>query len=191
MFSKMFAKAVQNDLIAGFLTNFRPGGLISLQYADGTLIFLENNLEKAQNLKWILAMFMRINFDKSDMIPINLPENDLCRLTQHFGCKTNQLPIKYLDVPLHHIKLTKEALLHVVDKVIKRVDGWRGRQIGAYGGRLVLINGCLASKPIYLLSVIKFPARAIQAIEFQMAPCLWDNYDGLGNITWLIGSLSL
>lgn len=182
VFSKMLDRAANNNLISGLLTNLRPGGVISLQYADDTLIFLENNLEKAQHLKWILALFeqisgMRINFDKSDMIPINLEEADSSRINQVFGCKTSQLPMKYLGVPLHHNKLTKEALQLVVDKVIKRVAGWRGRLL-SYGGRLVLIRACLASIPIYLLSVIKFPAWAIHAIESQMAHCLWDNYDG-------------
>ena len=36
----------------------------------------------------------------------------------------------------------------------------------------------LASIPICLLSVIKFPKWAIKLINSQMSHCLWDNYEG-------------
>jgi hypothetical protein len=55
------------------------GGIINLQYADDTLLFLENNLEKASNLKWLLVCFeqmsgMKINYDKSDLLIVGLEE---------------------------------------------------------------------------------------------------------------------
>jgi hypothetical protein len=79
VFSKMLIKATNGGLISGLLTRFRAGGIISLQYADDTQLFLENDLEKALNLKWVLSIFeqmsgMGINFDKCDLVPINVPE---------------------------------------------------------------------------------------------------------------------
>ena len=64
------------------------GGIISLQYADDTLLFLENNLEKASNLKWLLVCFeqmsdMKINYNKSDLLTVGLEEdqaNEFVRL---------------------------------------------------------------------------------------------------------------
>jgi hypothetical protein len=80
-------------------------------------------------------------------------------------------------VALHHSKLKKEDLQPVIDQVLKRAAGWRGKLL-SYGARLTLIKSCPASIPIYLLSVIKFPAWAIEAMNSHMAHCLWDNYDG-------------
>jgi hypothetical protein len=54
-----------------------------------------------------------------------------------------------------------------VDKVIARIFGWNGRLL-SYGARLTLLRACLASIPIYLMSVIKFPRWAIEAISSQM-----------------------
>ena len=56
-------------LVTGLLPQVVEGGIISLQYADDTLLFLENNLEKASTLKWLLVYFeqmygMKINYDK-------------------------------------------------------------------------------------------------------------------------------
>ena len=48
------------------------GGLSILQYADDTILFLEHNLEYAQNLRTILCAFeqlsgLKINFHKSEI----------------------------------------------------------------------------------------------------------------------------
>jgi hypothetical protein len=47
----MLVKAARSNLIAGLLPNVVDGGVISLQYADDTLLFLPDNLEMAKNLK--------------------------------------------------------------------------------------------------------------------------------------------
>jgi hypothetical protein len=182
VFSKMLTRAANQGLVSGLLTRFRPGGVISLQYADNTLLFLKNDTEAAMNLKWILSIFeqmsgMRINFEKCDLVPINVPEDQVNILSQIFGCKVSSLPITYLGVPLHYGKLRKEDLQPLIDKIIKRIGGWRGRLL-SYAARITLIRSCLASIPIYLLSAIKFPKWAIRAINSQMAHCLWDNYEG-------------
>ena len=79
VFTRMLVKAAKQKMISGLLQNYREGCVFSLQYADDTLLFLQNNLVQARNLKWILSIFeqisgMRINFNKSDLVPINVPE---------------------------------------------------------------------------------------------------------------------
>jgi hypothetical protein len=81
VFTKILSKAVVNRQLAGLLQELGGGGIISMQYADDTLLFLENNLSSAINLKWIMTCFehmscMRINFHKCDLVPINVDEND-------------------------------------------------------------------------------------------------------------------
>jgi hypothetical protein len=70
-------KAARQNLISGLLPQVIDGGVVSLQYADDTLLFLEANIEKAQTLKWLLVCFermsgMKINYDKSDLLTIGL-----------------------------------------------------------------------------------------------------------------------
>jgi hypothetical protein len=48
------------------------------------------------------------------------------------------------------------------------IAGWRGRLL-LYAGRLILLKTCLASVPIYLLSIIKFSRWAIDIINL-----IWD-----------------
>jgi hypothetical protein len=59
VFTRMLLKAARNDLISGLLPRAVEGGVISLQYADDTLLFLEDNLEKANNLKWLLICYKK------------------------------------------------------------------------------------------------------------------------------------
>jgi hypothetical protein len=88
-------------------------------------------------------------------------------------CPIGTLPFKYLWVPIHFEKLKREDLQPVIDKLVKRAAGWRGKLL-AYSSRLELFRSCLASISVYLLSFIKFTKWAIK-LESQMAHSLWNN----------------
>jgi hypothetical protein len=111
---------------------------------------------------------MKINYHKSDLVPVNLDEDETHQYAKIFCCKLGNFPFKYLGVPLHYEKLRREDIQPVVDKVIDRIPDWQGR-LFSYAARATLLKACLASIPIYLLSIIKFPKWAIKAINSQMA----------------------
>lgn len=117
---------------------------------------------------------MKINFNKSDLLTINVDEDISKILAQIFCCKRGSFPLKYLGVPLHFAKLRREDLQPIIDKIIKRICGWKGRLL-SYEAKLVLLRTCIASIPTYLMSIIKFPKWAIKAITSQMAHFLWGN----------------
>jgi hypothetical protein len=117
---------------------------------------------------------MRINFHKSEVIPMNVESGEAHDIAHVLNCPVGSLPFKYLGVPLHFEKLKREDLQLALDKLIKRIAGWRGRLM-AYSRRLELIRSCLASIPIYMLSFIKFSKWAIKLIESQMSNCLWND----------------
>src|SRR4051812_1069778 len=157
----MLSKAADHSLIAGLCPEVCPGGIICLQYADDTILFLDNNLKQAKNLKIVLNCFeqvsgMRINYGKSELIPINMSEEEILPFSDSMDCCKGSFPIKYLGIPLHHEKLSREDIQPLIDKIIKRIASWRGKLL-TYRGRLILIQACLASIPIYLLSFFKFP----------------------------------
>ena len=104
VFTRMLSRSAFLGLIRGLCKNFCPGGVISLQYADDTILFLENNRDTARNMKLILTCFeqvsgMRINYSKSELVPINLCEEDVAELKLVFGCIVGSFPIKYLGSP--------------------------------------------------------------------------------------------
>jgi hypothetical protein len=54
VFTRMLIKAADRQLISGLFRSFCPTGIMSMQYADDTLLFLDKSLDNAINLKWLL-----------------------------------------------------------------------------------------------------------------------------------------
>lgn len=76
-----------------------------LQYADDTLIFLQGEVDQLLFLKNLLNRFgestgLKVNFDKSFVVPINVQEDDFTQLANVFGCSKGSLPFTYLGLPL-------------------------------------------------------------------------------------------
>lgn len=53
VFTRMLIEAANKGYIRGLISECVPGGVISLQYADDTLLFLENDTNAACHLKWL------------------------------------------------------------------------------------------------------------------------------------------
>jgi hypothetical protein len=156
-----------------------PGGILALQYADGILLFSSCDRLALKNLKIMLMLFekvshMKINFNKSEFIPMNLEEGQIHEVAHVLCCSAGGLPLKYLGIPIRFEKLKRDDLQPVIDKLIKKIAGWRGKLL-AYSSRLDLIRSCLASIHVYLLSFVKLTKWAIKLLESQMAHCLWNN----------------
>lgn len=69
---------------------------------------------------------MRINYKKSELIPINIENDEFVIFLDLLGCSGGKFPIKYLGIPLHYDKLRKEDIQPLIDKIMKRIVGWRG-----------------------------------------------------------------
>lgn len=117
---------------------------------------------------------MRINFHKSELVPLNIDPVEAHDLAHIFSCPLGAFPMKYLGAPLHFEGLTREDIQPLVDKIIRRIAGWRGKLL-LLAARAQLVKTCLASIPVYLLSFIKFPKWAIKLINSHMANCLWND----------------
>jgi hypothetical protein len=152
-------------------------------YADDTILFVDYNEEYAKNMKWVLTCFelmsgMRINYHKNELVPIHPTRvEEVESFADIFSCPIGEFSVKYLGIPLHYNKLSREDLQPLVDKIIKRIAGYRGKLLTQVG-RLVLIKACIASIPIYLLSFFKFSRWAIDLINSHMPNCFWDDYEG-------------
>ncbi|WVZ84785.1 LOW QUALITY PROTEIN: hypothetical protein U9M48_031774, partial [Paspalum notatum var. saurae] len=169
------------NLVVDVLTRmlFKEAELVLLEYADDTILFSSLDTSCLINLKCILTLFerisgMRINFNKSEIVTLNVGSEVAHEASHLLGCPVGSLPLKYLGVPLHFDKLYIEDIQPQVDKMMKGIAGWRGKLL-SYGAHLVLIISCLANIPVYLLSFIKFPKWAIKLINTRMANCLWDD----------------
>ena len=57
MLAILIARAKEDNQFRGIVPHLVNDGLSILQYADGTIIFIENDLEQARNLKLLLCTF--------------------------------------------------------------------------------------------------------------------------------------
>ena len=58
--TRMIKQAQRNGLITGLASNLIDKGVAVLQYADDTIICLENNMEDARNMKLLLYIYMKL-----------------------------------------------------------------------------------------------------------------------------------
>jgi hypothetical protein len=72
MLAILISRAKDSDQIRGVVPHLVDEGLSVLQYADETVIFMDNDPEKAKNMKLLLCAFeqlsgLKINFHKSEL----------------------------------------------------------------------------------------------------------------------------
>jgi hypothetical protein len=156
----MIQKAKDEGIIKGLIPHIISGGCCCLQYADDTIFLLQDELENARNLKFILCIFeqisgLKINFHKSKIICLG---NSVVRehlYADIFTCPPSGLPMKYLGVPIDNKKL-KSLWTPIVEKIESKLGSWQGRLL-SLGGRLVLVNSSLTNVPLYMLLLYKSP----------------------------------
>src|SRR5215216_4894928 len=111
MLAILIEGAKADGQIEGLVPHLIDGGPSILQYADDTILFMEHDLEKANNMKLILSAFeqlsgLKINFHKSDLYCFGEAQNEAHIYADLFGCGHEQFPIDYLGIPIHYWRLT-------------------------------------------------------------------------------------
>jgi hypothetical protein len=127
MLAIMIERAKNEGLIEGVIPHLVDVGLSILQYADDTILFMEHDLEKAQNLKLILSAFkqlsgLKINFHKSELFCFGEAKDEVTAYTNLFGCGQGQFPMRYLGIPIHYRRLTLAEWKLVEERLQKRLS---------------------------------------------------------------------
>ena len=97
----------------GLVPHLVEGGLSILQYADDTILFMENDLAQARNLKLVLSAFeklsaLKINFHKSELFCFGEAKENAQEFVQIFGCKEGAFPFTYLRIPMNMHKISNK-----------------------------------------------------------------------------------
>ncbi|RVW95180.1 LINE-1 retrotransposable element ORF2 protein [Vitis vinifera] len=100
-----------------------------LFFADDTIVFCEANKEHLTHLSWILLWFeaasgLRINLDKSEIIPVGVVE-EIEEMAVELGCKVGSLPSHYLGLPLGAPHKASSVWDGVEEKVRRRLARWK------------------------------------------------------------------
>jgi mannosylglycoprotein endo-beta-mannosidase len=148
-----------------------------LQYADDTLIIVRATPTAAQNLKEILDNFalatgLSINFDKTTLVPMNVPTNLAASIATTLGTHISSFPQTYLGLPLSATKLPPSAFQPIIDNCDRYLAGWRATLLSK-GGRLVLLSAVLDALPTYFMSSFLIPISVITTIDARRRAFFW------------------
>jgi len=140
---------------------------------------MDNDLERAQNMKRLLCAFeqlsgLKINFHKSELFCYGAANANQLDYTQIFGCNVGSFSFRYLGIPMHHQKLMNKDWKHVEERFQKRLSGWRSKMLSV-GGRLVLINSVLSSLPMFMMSFFEIPRGILKKLDYFRSRFFWQS----------------
>jgi hypothetical protein len=175
--TRMVLKAQINDRITGLIDNLIPKGVAILQYANDTIMCLENNVENARNVKIILYIYeqmsgLKINFEKSEVLLIGDDNTLALQCANIFNCQIGLFPLKYLGVPISARRLRVIDWAKLEEKSAKKLEVWQGGSL-SIGGRIALINSSLAKSTIYHMSMFLLPKTVIGRMEKGRRMFFW------------------
>ncbi len=117
----------------------------TLQFADDLLILFDGSSRSAGAIKLTLDTFslhsgLKINYDKSSIIPINLPTDRASALASSFGCSLTGFPFNYLGLPLYPKALRRADYLPLIERLDHRLAGWKALSLSRGGGGLFYLT---------------------------------------------------
>jgi hypothetical protein len=147
-----------------------------IQYVDDTLLILPAQLDEIMVVKDTLVKFsksigLKINFSKSQMLPINVDEEVLKQLAEEFGCQVGTMPFTYLVLPLGTTRPTIAELSPLVCRLERKLSA--SSSFLSQGARLKLIHSALASMPLHFLCTLSLPLGLTKQFDRILRQCLW------------------
>jgi hypothetical protein len=170
MLSTLINRVKEDGQVRRLVPHMIDGGIAILQYADDTILFLENDLEQAVNMKLLLCSFeqlsgLKINFHKSEVFCYGEAKEIENHYTNLFRCGLGQYMFRYLGIPMHHKKINNADWKLIEENFVKKLSCWKGKLL-SYGGRLVLINLVLSSLAMFMLSFYEVPKEVLHKLDF-------------------------
>ena len=118
---------------------------------------------------------LKVNFNKSMLVPINLSDDRATLLAQSFGCVLGSLPFTYLGLPLGTTKPKLIDFLPLVTRCERKLTCTSSFLSKA--GRLEVTNAIFTSLPMYYMSTFKLHKTVVKQIDKYRKHCLWRGAD--------------
>jgi hypothetical protein len=132
-FSGLMRNAVELNLFEGFKIGGNGLVVSHLQYADDTLCIDKATVENLWTMKALLRGFemasgLKINFSKSSLIGVNIPEDFMAMACSFLSCSEGSLPFKYLGLPVGANPKRMSTWEPMLDTLCGRLNSW-GAQV--------------------------------------------------------------
>lgn len=176
------------DTLEAIMTQARTTGLLSplnaarflpstSVYADDAVIFFRPVTQEALVIQAVLDLFgeatgLKTNLAKSAITPIQCNPSQIQAVEAILHCQVQHFPITYLGLPLSTRKPTKAEIQPILDRLAKKVAGWKPKLL-SIDGRLCLVNSVLQALPVHFMTVLQLPKWAVKDIERKCRGFLW------------------
>ncbi|XP_058741949.1 uncharacterized protein LOC131614373 [Vicia villosa] len=161
-----------------------------LFFADDSLLFARATGKEADRIMatlktYELASGQVVNLDKSEVSFIqNVREEDKSMIRDRMGVKIVSNHSKYLGLPMIFGRSKKEIFAMVVERVWKKIKGWKEKFLSRTG-KEVLIKDVTQAIPTYIMSCYKLPETICHEIEAMLAKFWWGSKNGERKVHWL------
>lgn len=71
---------------------------------------------------------------------------------------------KYLGVPIHHNRVSRQTYQFWLDKANQRLSGWKAHAL-SFAGRIILTQSVLAALPTYVMQTINLPKQVCGELD--------------------------
>lgn len=140
-------------------------------------------------IKFVLHGFelvsnLRINFNKSKILGINVNLDFLQATSNFISCGISSLTFSYLGIPIdanHHRCTTWDPILV---RIPNKMNVRKAKRI-SLNGRVTLINFVLRSLPLYFFSIFKALEGVIHEIVRIQRVFLWCCVENRKRINWV------
>lgn len=117
---------------------------------------------------------LKVNYDKSTVIPINLPAHKITSIINILQCQQGSFPFTYLGLPLSINKVKIEDFCPMLQRIERGISGCS--TLISYDGRLQLINSVFSSLPTFFMSCLALPIGVIDQIDKYLRHCFWRKF---------------
>ena len=105
-------------------------------------------------------------------------------LSNTLGFSSTENLGKHLGFPLKHARSRKHDFDFVLDRVKKKLIGWKANLL-SMAGRLVLIHASSSTIPNYVMQQASIPSKILKGIDRLNRNSLWSSFDQARKMHWV------
>lgn len=177
--------------------NYDDSKLTHLCFADDLLIFMDGSLSSVQSVVKVLKEFeqmsgLAFSVHKTSFYFAGLSDQEVSTITISTGISRENLPIRYLGVPLCTKKLTMLNCAPLIQRIKSKITTWTSKTL-SFAGRLQLLSSVIAGITGFWCSTFILPNKCIETIESLCGAFLWNGTtDGpsTARVAWSIVTTS-
>lgn len=149
-----------------------------MQFADDTILFIDNDLRSIKAIKILLKLFelisgLKINYQKSFLYGSAADEHNIPLWASILSCNVGSWPLQYLGASIGKSPRLSGFWDPLVNKVHNTLKKWRN--VGtSIAGRLIVLKSVLDSIPIYWLGLYKIPSGVIDRLDKIRRDFIWN-----------------